>query len=124
MKTLPLSEVLKLATPGPYEIRVSEPWRVYSKNAQSMVLSGFGRGDEPKTNVALAVHSMNVRDELIEALDELFEDWTTLVGQDLRENNADVAKLWKKSEAVLAKARAVEMPKWRAGWRAGRKPNE
>ena len=67
-------------------------------------------GEEQVYNAALLAHRWNTHDELVEALGELFEDWQTLVGQDLRENNADVAKIWKKSEAVLARAKTVEMP--------------
>ena len=102
MKTLPLKEVLKLATPGPYEIRVSEPWRVYSKNARSMVLSGFGHGDEPRVNAALSTHSMNVRDELIEQVRAL----SLLLAETRGDDDPDVLR----AEAALAKARTVEMP--------------
>ena len=46
--------------------------------------------------------------ELLEALQLLFEDWKTLVGEDLKENNSDVLNLWNKTIAAIAKATGDE----------------
>lgn len=42
--------------------------------------------------------------ELLDALQLLFEDWKTLVGEDLKENNSDVLNLWNKTIAAITKA--------------------
>jgi hypothetical protein len=46
-----------------------------------------------------AVHNPS---ELIEALQAVFNDWTSLVGEDLRENNEDVQRIWKACESALS----------------------
>ncbi len=62
---------------------------------------------EDRANAVLLAHRWNTHDPLVSAFERLFDDWQTLVGQDLRENNADVAKIWKQSEAALKRAKAV-----------------
>ena len=113
-----LIEAKKLATPGKLRCEpglvpythvnlISDDGEIASVWGVGAHLPSDGKAE---ANAALFAHLWNTHDELVEALGELFEDWQTLVGQDLRENNADVAKIWKKSEAVLARARTVEMP--------------
>lgn len=43
--------------------------------------------------------------ELLEALEDVFEDWVTLVGEDLEEQNEDVKRIWKKAESAISKAK-------------------
>lgn len=42
--------------------------------------------------------------DMLTALRDLFNDWVTLVGEDLREGNDDVKRIWDSCEAVLDKA--------------------
>jgi hypothetical protein len=42
--------------------------------------------------------------ELLAALKMVFEDWVTLVGDDLRENSEDVAGIWSLCESAIKKA--------------------
>lgn len=49
-------------------------------------------------------HLIAAAPELLDALQLLFEDWKTLVGEDLKENNSDVLNLWNKTIAAITKA--------------------
>ncbi len=47
------------------------------------------------------VKAVNNYEPLKSALENLFNDWATLVGEDLKENNEDVKRLWNETEKVL-----------------------
>ena len=61
-------------------------------------------------NAPILAHAFNVLPETHSALEELFNDWITLVGEDLKENNADVARIWKRCEDAIAKSNQVQIP--------------
>jgi len=124
-KTIPLEEVKKLATPGKLTVRAFKdsptqmakidapgihsaiadvyswipgtPGGVFHKGAKDVFLNG-------KANAALLAHSWNVRDDLIEALEDMLEKHTTPQEPNAATRSADRAK------AVLARAKEVEMP--------------
>ncbi len=49
----------------------------------------------------------NIHDELVAALRDLYEDWITLVGNDLRENNPDVKAIDEMAQRILGKVEKV-----------------
>ena len=108
MKTIPLEEVLKLATPGKL---TADCMRVYTNDGEFWIAStdtpGPATDEEPMANAALLAHSMNIRDELIEALEGVLE-WLKTGEVDGVGYNDAVAAL--SVEAVLQRAREVEMP--------------
>lgn len=57
-------------------------------------------------DVGLCMEASAEIKRLRELLKELFMDWTTLVGEDLKENNQDVASLWQRCEEALAEGEA------------------
>ena len=67
-KTLPLEEVKKLATPGPLEVRIGKAGHacLYLQGTMFDVAIGM-----KPANAALLAHSMNIRDDLIEALERV-----------------------------------------------------
>lgn len=104
MKTLPLEEAKKQATNGPFEMRMGMSGHacVYVQGTTFDVAIGM-RPD----NAALFVHSMNIRDELIEALERAIEL--------ARMNDDEYASRpeqdpTKSLDAVLMRAKSVEMP--------------
>lgn len=107
MKTLPLKEVLKLATPGKL---TADYMRVYTNDGEFWIAStdtsGPATDEEATANAALLAHSMNIRDELIEELDGVLEWLKTGKVDGVGYDDAAVAL---SVEAVLAKARTVEM---------------
>ena len=104
-KTIPLEEVLKLATPGKL---TADCMRVYTNDGEFWIAStdtpGPATDEEAIANAALLAHSMNIRDELIEALEDMLEKHTTPQEPNAATRSADRAK------AVLARAKEVEMP--------------
>lgn len=101
MKTIPLEEAKKLATPGKL---TADYMRVYSNDGEFWIAStdtpGPATDEEAMANAALLAHSWNIRDELIEALekslDRQYDPQNPAKNSDLR--------------AVLQRAREVEMP--------------
>jgi hypothetical protein len=95
MKTIPLSEVLKLATPGPLEVRMglADHACLYIQGTHYIVALGL----RPK-DAALLAHRWNTHDDLIEAL-EIALGW-------VEPESGDHARLL----AVHARATTVEMP--------------
>jgi hypothetical protein len=67
------------------------------------------RREEVNATLSLIAHMRNTYAELVEALEDVFEDWKTLVGEDLRDENEDVLKIWSKAEAALDKANTVRL---------------
>jgi len=111
MKTLPLKEVLKLATPGKL---TADYMRVYTNDGEFWIAStdtpGPATDEEAVANAALLAHSMNIRDELIEALEKA-ESWMGLsTREDTERDLAALDEAARECRAVLAKARTVEMP--------------
>ncbi len=112
MKTLPLKEVLKLATPG--KLTADYMRRVYTNDGEFWIAStdtsGPATDEEAVANAALLAHSMNIRDELIEALEKA-ESWMGLsTREDTERDQAALDEAARECRAVLAKARTVEMP--------------
>jgi hypothetical protein len=110
MKTLPLSEVLKLATPGKLDVRslhiciggrsIGELHGYSAFNAETS--PGMAKvAEQERADAALLAHSMNIRDELIEALEKATHRLDCTCKDD------DVVE---ELEAVLARAKTVVMP--------------
>lgn len=106
MKTIPLSEVLKLATPG--KLAVFGNCLVTNSDEFSMAHDPIiGHADYGPIDAALLAHSWNIRDELIEALEKAC---ALARASDDEYEASDGIEQTKALEAVLAKARTVEMP--------------
>jgi len=107
MKTIPLEEVLKLATPGKL---TADCMRIYTNDGEFWIAStdtpGPATDEEARANAALLAHSMNIRDDLIEALERIMKwaDPYALPGCETNCKDTEFAK------AVLQRAREVEMP--------------
>ena len=92
-------------TPGPWHINTLEksPHTVHA--AGGCVAECHGRPEKPVSGYSTAEREANARliarapemeqeiEKLKEALREVYEDWATLTGKDLAENNADVARI-------------------------------
>ena len=108
MKTLPLKEVLKLATPGKL---TADYMRVYTNDGEFWIAStdtpGPATDEEATANAALLAHSMNIRDELIEALEIAIE--LANMSDDEYEHQPEEDPT-KALDAVLMRAKTVEMP--------------
>jgi hypothetical protein len=88
------------------------PWAAIAKNPPTVM---DRRGCRIATTCQLPGHSADEQQanarliasapDLLDALEEIFHDWITLVGEDLREENEDVSRIWEKCEIVLAKAK-------------------
>ncbi len=91
-------------TPGPWaayppEFTDGKCWTVQTDSGMTVRVCG---GDTPENggNARLIAAAP----ELLAALKSLFEDWVTLVGEDLKEQSDDVAMLWKCCEGAISKA--------------------
>ena len=108
MKTLPLKEVLKLATPGKL---TADYMRVYTNDGKFWIAStdtsGPATDEEATANAALLAHSMNIRDDLIEALERAIELANMSDDEYERQPGKDPTKVL---DAVLMRAKIVEMP--------------
>ena len=122
MKTTTLDEVKKLATPGKLKIVPNKAFdgkgtnTVYlchlrtderSAGMASVLALADVAIDEAEANAALLAHSMNIRDELIEALEKAC---ALARASDDEYEAIDGIEQTEALEAVLAKARTVEMP--------------
>ena len=109
MKTLPLKEVLKLATPG--KLAVLGNCLVTNSDEFSMAHDPIiGHADYGPIDAALLAHSWNIRDELIEALEKA-ESWMGLsTREDTERDQAALDEAARECRAVLARAKTVEMP--------------
>ena len=101
MKTLPLKDVLKLATPGKL---TADYMRVYTNDGEFWIAStdtpGPATDEEATANAALLAHKWNHFDDLIEALERCME-WYS------REGTMPPKETL---ERVLKRAMTVEMP--------------
>lgn len=91
---------MKTHTPGPWWIENEKdnegPWEIsdcYGRTAEV-----YGEGEEGAANARLIAAAP----ELLDALKMAFEDWATLVGDDL--DNDDVASIWKNCCRAINKA--------------------
>ena len=92
-----IEEARKRATAGPWTVRAGSAWQAFSKSAQSVVLSGFGRNDEPSANVRLAVHCRNNLPRLLAAIkarEAALREWVDAL--DAGEPNEDCLALRRK----------------------------
>lgn len=92
-------------TPGPW--RVSNAAQVYAGNL--FVAHCYNQSGQPRQKnieeIAANAHFIAAAPELLDALQDLFDDWLTLVGIDLNEENPDCLALEKKVWAALVAAR-------------------
>jgi hypothetical protein len=115
-----LDELLKQTTPLPWGIEIGEQCCFHQGNRVSIMRQASEGPDEDDGGTIaevwptdedldiadgkLITHCVNHFGAVVEALERLFEDWVTLIGQDLKEENADVKAIWKKAEDALAAA--------------------
>lgn len=109
MKTLPLSEALKLATVGKliYDKVLCELREVGTDISIVDLTGAMGGLGDTNAVAALLAHSMNIRDELIEALEKAC---ALARASDDGYEAIDGIEQTEALEAVLAKARTVVMP--------------
>jgi hypothetical protein len=89
-------------TPGPW---YEQPSAGHERHGQSIVAS-------ERTGKTIAVvydgnadaQLIAAAPDLLAALRNLFDDWVTLVGEDLREENDDVKRIWDSCEAAITQA--------------------
>ena len=92
-------------TPGPWVITMTgdespTPCGIRSENFVGQICYIPPQHESGAANARLIAAAP----ELLAALRDLFDDWVTLVGEDLREENDGVKRIWDSCEAVLDKA--------------------
>ena len=105
MKTLPLEEALKLATPGKLRVTSLAVGDIDIVTDQQEYVADCTDVPNGKANAALLAHSWNIRDELIEAVDDLL----AYIGPQ-GPCPAGCKCTLCSAQALLAKARTVVMP--------------
>jgi hypothetical protein len=112
-----LKEVLAQATPGPWIVDECEDAYGNDTIRKADGSPNGGIEGDPIATVYdpgaadLIVHMQNTYAELVDAMERLFDDWKTLVGEDLRDENADVLNIWNEVELALARAKIVATAK-------------